>query len=326
MNRRSWLGVAVSLGMSICVGAACAQGGEKWPSKPVKLIVPFPPGGTSDIVARLIAEKLTATLGQPVVVDNRAGAGGSLGTEQIARARDHHTIGMGTVSTLVLNPILYPSLPYNPAKDIVPVTNVAEVPNVMSINARVNAADIKAFIGLAKAQPGAFAYGSAGNGSVSHFMGEVFKMSSHLDLLHVPYKGVGPALSDAIAGQVQVLFDNLPSSLPHIQAGRLRALALAAPRRIDALPGVPTFGELGMWEVNDPSWFGIVAPAKMPDSAVSRVQRDVAKILAQSGVRERLAQIGATPLGNSQSEFAAQIADMLDRNRKIAEQAGIRIE
>lgn len=326
MTPRKWPALVLLAVASLSLGNAFAQGADKWPSRPIRLIVPFPPGGTTDIVGRLVADKLAASLGQPVVVENRGGAGGSIGTEQIAKASDGHTIGMGTVSTLVLNPVLYERLPYDPAKDIVPVTNVAEVPNVMSINPGVKAANMREFLALAKAQPGRLAYGSAGNGSVSHFMGEVFKSASGVDLLHVPYKGVGPALNDALGGQVQVLFDNLPSSLPHIQAGRLRALAVAAPKRVAALPDVPTFAELGMPAVNDSSWFGLVAPAGMPPAVIETLRREVAKILAQPDVRERLVALGATPVGNSPQEFAAQINALVEKNRRVAKQANIRVD
>src|SRR5690606_26198472 len=213
-----------------------------YPTKPVRLIVPFPPGGTTDIVGRLVADKLGAGWGQPVVVENHAGAGGSIGSAAIASAApDGYTLGIATVSTHGINPAIYKNLPFDAQKDFQPITNLAAVPNVMSTHPSVPAEDMASFIALAKKDPGKITYASAGNGSVSHMMGELFKMASGVDLLHVPYRGVGPALNDTLAGQVNVLFDNLPSSLPHIQAGKLRALAVAAPQRVAALPDVPTF-------------------------------------------------------------------------------------
>jgi tripartite-type tricarboxylate transporter receptor subunit TctC len=308
----------------VLAGAAQAQG---YPSRPVRVIVPFPPGGTTDIVARLVADRLGATLGQPAVIENRAGAGGAIGAAEIARAvPDGHTLGLATVSTHGVNPAINPKLPYDPLRDFTPISNLASVPNVVSAHPSLGVSDVRQLVERAKANPGKITYASAGNGSLSHMLGELFKSSTETDLLHVPYKGVGPALNDTLGGQVNVLFDNLPSSLPHIQSGKLRALAVSSPSRLEFLPDVPTFAEAGVPQLNDPSWFGLVGPAKLPDAVLARVHEAVTKALAAPDVRERLRQAGAVPAGNTPREFAAQIRAELERHRRVAAERGIRIE
>jgi len=328
MHRRNLiLALCLAGATTLAPGAAGIAHAQDYPAKPIRLIVPFPPGGTTDIVGRLVADKLGAELGQTVVVENRAGAGGSIGSGAIASAAaDGYTLGLATVSTHGINPAIYKSLPFDALKDFAPITNLAAVPNVMSVHPSVPAQDIQAFVALAGKEPGKITYASAGNGSVSHMMGELFKMASGTDLLHVPYRGVGPALNDTLAGQVDVLFDNLPSSLPHIQAGKLRALAVAAPARVASLPDVPTFAEAGLAEVNDSSWFGLVAPAGIPDSVKDKVHKAAVAALADPAVKERLNQLGAEPVGNTPDEFARQIADTIERNAAIAKKANISID
>jgi len=328
MHRRNLiLALCLAGATTLAPGAAGIAHAQDYPAKPIRLIVPFPPGGTTDIVGRLVADKLGAELGQTVVVENRAGAGGSIGSGAIASAAaDGYTLGLATVSTHGINPAIYKSLPFDAQKDFAPITNLAAVPNVMSVHPSVPAQDIQAFVALAGKEPGKVTYASAGNGSVSHMMGELFKMASGTDLLHVPYRGVGPALNDTLAGQVDVLFDNLPSSLPHIQAGKLRALAVAAPARVASLPDVPTFAEAGLAEVNDSSWFGLVAPAGIPDSVKDKVHKAAVAALADPAVKERLNQLGAEPVGNTPDEFARQIADTIERNAAIAKKANISID
>ncbi|MGE8363435.1 tripartite tricarboxylate transporter substrate binding protein BugE [Cupriavidus sp.] len=328
MQRRNMLRLlaaatgAAAAGLSL---SAAAQGG--YPTKPISLIVPFPAGGTTDIVARIVADKLGQQLGQTVVVDNRGGAGGSIGTGYLAKAApDGYTLGIATASTHGINPAVYPRLSYDANKDFTTITNLASVPNVMSINPAVKATDMKAFIALAKSQPNKMAYGSAGNGSVSHMMGELFKMSSKTELLHVPYKGVGPALNDALANQVQVLFDNLPSSLPFIEGGKLRALAVASPKRVPALPNVPTFAELGLPEVNDAAWFGLIAPAGLPADVQTKLHNAAVKVLAMPEVKAKLEKLGAVPVGNTPAEFAAQIKSEVAKNKRIAAAAKITLD
>jgi tripartite-type tricarboxylate transporter receptor subunit TctC len=301
-----------------------AQG---YPSRPVRIIVPFPPGGTTDIVARLVAERLAATLGQPAVIENRAGAGGAIGAAEIARAApDGYTLGLATVSTHGVNPAINPKLPYDPLRDFTPISNLASVPNVVSAHPSLGVHDLKGLIERAKASPGKITYASAGNGSLSHMLGELFKASTGTDLLHVPYKGVGPALNDTLGGQVNLLFDNLPSSLPYIQSGKLVALAVSSPARLDALPGVQTFAEAGVPQLNDPSWFGLVGPARLPEPVLARVHEAVTKALATPELRERMQAVGAVPAGNNPREFAAQIRREIERHKRVAEESGIRID
>jgi tripartite-type tricarboxylate transporter receptor subunit TctC len=312
------------LALALLASTASAQ---PYPSRPVRVIVPFPPGGTTDIVARLVAERLGPILGQPAVIENRAGAGGAVGATEIARAApDGYTLGLATVSTHGVNPAINPKLPYDALKDFTPISNLASVPNVVSAHPALGLNDLRGLIERAKANPGKLTYASAGNGSLSHMLGELFKVSTGTDLLHVPYKGVGPALNDTLGGQVNLLFDNLPSSLPHILSGKLRALAVSSAARLDALPGVPTFAEAGVPQLNDPSWFGLVAPARLQEPVLARVHEAVTKALAAPEVRERMHNVGAVPAGNSPKEFAAQIRREIERHKRVAEESGIRIE
>ena len=312
------------LALALLAGSANAQ---TYPSRPVKVIVPFPPGGTTDIVARLVAERLGPTLGQPAVIENRAGAGGAVGAAEIARAApDGYTLGLATVSTHGVNPAINPKLPYDALRDFTPISNLASVPNVVSAHPSLGIFDLRQLVERAKANPGKITYASAGNGSLSHMLGELFKVSTGTDLLHVPYKGVGPALNDTLGGQVNLLFDNLPSSLPYIQSSKLRALAVSSPARLDALPGVPTFAEAGVPQLNDPSWFGLVGPAKLPEAVLARVHDAVTKALSAPEVRARMQNVGAVPSGNSPKEFAAQIRREIERHKRVAEESGIRIE
>ncbi|MCD9123075.1 MULTISPECIES: tripartite tricarboxylate transporter substrate binding protein [Cupriavidus] len=328
MQRRNMLRLIAAGSAALAAGLsfqAAAQG--SYPTKPITLVVPFPAGGTTDIVARIVADKLGQQLGQAVVVDNRGGAGGSIGTSYLAKATpDGYTIGIATASTHGINPAIYPRLQYDATKDFTTITNLASVPNVMSVHPSVKANDMKAFIALAQSQPNKLAYGSAGNGSVSHMMGELFKLSSKTELLHVPYKGVGPALNDTLANQVQILFDNLPSSLPFIQGGKLRALAVAAPKRVAALPNVPTFAELGLAEVNDSSWFGLIAPAKLPADIQTRLHDATVKVLAMPEVKEKFEKLGATPVGDTPAQFATQIKNEVAKNKRIAAAAKISMD
>lgn len=328
MQRRHLLHALAAASAVIAAGLslpAAAQG--TYPSKPISLVVPFPAGGTTDIVARIVADKLGQQLGQAVVVDNRGGAGGSIGTAYLAKAApDGYTLGIATASTHGINPAVYPRLSYDATKDFTTITNLASVPNVMSVNPTVKASDMKAFIALAKSQPGKLSYGSAGNGSVSHMMGELFQDASKTELLHVPYKGVGPALNDTLANQVQVLFDNLPSSLPFIEGGKLRALAVAAPKRVAALPNVPTLAELGLAEVNDAAWFGLIAPAGLPADLQNKLNAAAVKVLALPEVKAKLEKLGATPVGNTPAQFAAQIKSEVAKNKRIAAAAKISLD
>jgi tripartite-type tricarboxylate transporter receptor subunit TctC len=315
------------LAAAMFAAAAPAVAQPAYPTKPIRLVVPFPPGGTTDLLARAVAEKLGAALGQAVVVDNRGGAGGAIGANEIARAApDGYTIGMATASTHAINPVLQPKLAYDAVADFTPIALVAEVPNVMIVNPNVKAANAQEFLALLRAQPGKLSYASPGSGSVGNFMGEAFKSAARVYMVHIPYRGAGPALNDFLAGTVDVMFDNLPTSLPHIQAGKARALAVASPQRVAVLPNVPTFAELGLAAANTPAWFGIVGPAKLPEPVVKRLNDALVKILAAPDVRERLAKMGAEPAAGTPAQFAAHIRSEIEASRKIAQAAGIKAE
>jgi tripartite-type tricarboxylate transporter receptor subunit TctC len=266
-------------------------------------------------------------LGQNVIVENHGGAGGSLGTAQIARAApDGATIGMGTASTLAINPAAYVKLPYDVLTDLVPIGGIAEVPNIMEINPGVPAKDMASFIALAKAKPDGLSYGSSGNGSVSHLMGEQFKLATATQMVHVPYRGVGPALADTVGGQIQVMFDNLPTSLPLVQDGKLRALAVSAPQRLKVLPNAPTFAELGLGELNWSAFFGLVAPAHTPQPVIARLNAALNDALAQASVRDLLSAQQATVTPGTPTQFSDLMRREIARMQRATRAANIRIE
>jgi len=318
-------GIAAVLAVLLVLSAQ-ARADDAYPSKTITLIVPFAAGGSTDVIGRLVAEGLRAQLGQPVVVDNRAGAGGSLGTAAIAKASpDGYTIGMGTASTLAINPATYKSLPFDVLTDLAPIGDIAAVPNIMSINPGVPANTMAEFVALAKAQPGRLTYASPGYGSVAHLLGEQFKLATGTDLLHVPYRGMGPALNDAIGGQVQVIYDNLPTSLELVRSGKLRGLALSGEQRVAALPDVPTFGELHLDDVNWMAFFGLIAPKDTPAPIVKRLNEALVKVLADPAMREKLSAQQAVVIGNSPEAFKAEIARELARFKRAVAAAKIEL-
>jgi tripartite-type tricarboxylate transporter receptor subunit TctC len=318
--RAIWIVFTVLLAVSVP-----ARADDAYPSKTINLIVPFPAGGSTDVIGRLVAEGLRHILGQAVVVDNRAGAGGSLGTAAIAKAQpDGYTIGMGTASTLAINPATYKSLPFDVLNDLVPIGNIAAVPNIMSVNPNVKAATMAEFIALAKSQPGKLSYASPGYGSVGHLLGEQFKLATGTAHLQVPYRGRGPALNDAIGGQVQVIYDNLPTSLELVRSGKLRGLGLSGDKRVAALPDVPTFGELHLDDINWMAFFGLVAPKDTPAPIMKRLNDALVRLLADPGMRDKLAAQQAVVVGNSPEAFRTEIARELARFKRAV--AAARIE
>lgn len=322
IDRRS---VITGLGASALAPRARAD--ETFPARPITLIVPFAPGGSTDVIARIVAEAMRADLQVPVLVDNRAGAGGSLGTAAVARATPDGTmIGMGTASTLAINPAAYRTLPFDVLTDLAPIGAIAKVPNIMTINPALPAIDMASFVGFAKAGPGRITYGSSGNGSVSHLMGEQFKRVTGTDLVHVPYRGVGPALRDAVSGQIMVMFDNLPTSLELVQGGKLRALAVSSPSRLAVLPDVPTFAELKLEELNWQAFFGLVAPARTPAPIVDRLNFALNTALDQPLVRERLAAQQAIVTPGTPEAFGDLIRREVARMRRATDAASIRVE
>jgi len=300
---------------------------QSYPARPITLIVPFPPGGSTDIIGRIAADGMARELGQPLVVDNRGGAGGAIGAKALADAApDGYTLGIATISTHVVNPIVHHDLRYDALADFTFVAEIASVPNVVSVHPSVPARTLAELVAYAKQHPGKLNFGTPGVGSLGHLIGETFKYSAKIDMTHVPYRGAGPALNDALAGQVQVLFDNLPSSLPHIQAGRLRALAVAAEKRVASLPEVPTFAETGHPLVNDPSWFGLIGPARLPADVVSRVHAALVAMLKQPEVLKRLDAAASTPVGNSPEAFRKVVADALANTRKVVREANLKFD
>lgn len=307
----------------LCLSGA-AQAADAYPNKPIRLIVPFAAGGTTDIVARVVAEGLGRELGQAVVVENRGGGGGSIGADALARSTpDGYTLGVATVSTMATNPATNPKTPYNPLKDFAPITNMVNAPNVLTVNPAVPAKSVAEFVALLKANPGKYSYASSGAGGIGHLDGELFKSLTQTDMVHVPYRGSGPALNDVIAGQVNAQFDNLPSSMPHIQAGKLRALAIAAPKRLPALPDVPTFAEGGLPEMDNMAWYGLVAPAGTPQAVIDRIHDATVKALKDPKIAQRLADGGSLVDGNTPAEYAAQIKRELELRQRIAKERNI---
>jgi tripartite-type tricarboxylate transporter receptor subunit TctC len=306
------------------VSAAFAQ---SWPSKPIKLIIPFPPGGTTDIVGRLTADRLGRELGTTVVVENRGGGGGSIGALEIARATpDGYTIGMATVSTHAVNPACNPKLGYDPIKDFTPITNLAHTANVIVVHPKVPANSVKELVALLKKNPGKFSYATSGTCGIAHMMGEQFKVSTGTFITHIPYRGSGPALNDTLAGQVEILLDNLPSSIPHIQAGKLRALAIANSKRLEAFPNVPTYAELGLKEMNDPAWYGLIAPAGLPKDIQAKIQAAANKVVFNPEIAKRLRDAGAEPIGNTPEQFAAEILKEKDKMASLVKKQNIKFE
>ncbi len=298
---------------ALMLAAPTLQAQPAWPSKPVRIVVPFAPGGTTDILARAIAPELARAFGQSFIVDNRAGAGGNVGAEVVAKSpADGYTLLMGTVGTHGINRALYPKLPYDPFKDFAPVTLVAGVPNVMVMNTdRAKALGINTvadFIRYAKAHPGQLSMASSGNGTSIHLAGELFKSRTGIFMTHIPYRGSGPALLDLVAGNTDVMFDNLPSALQQIKAGKLKAFAVTSAERSAAVPDLPTIAEAaGLKGFDASSWFGLLAPAGTPPDIVNRIQQETAKALASPAVKEKLLAQGAIPGGNTPQEFARMI-------------------
>jgi len=316
--------IAGLLGTALCAPAAFAQ--TPYPSKPVRIVVPYPPGGTSDIIGRLVADRLAEAWGQSVIVENRAGAGGTIGVEAVARAApDGHTLVLGVTGPLTIAPSLQPRLGYDPQRDLVAITLVAAVPSLIAVHPSVNAQTLPELIALAKAQPGKLTFASAGSGTSVHLAGELLKAMAGIDLVHVPYKGGAPALNDTIGGQVSMIIENMPQLLPHVRAGRIRALALTSTGRSQALPDVPAAAEaLPGYEAT--TWFGLLAPAGTSAEIARRIHSEVARLVKMPDVRERLAGQGAEAIASSPESFAAHLRSETQRYAKVIRDAGVKTD
>ncbi len=303
-----------------------------WPSRPVRIVVPFAPGGTTDLLARAMAPELSKAFGQPFIVDNRAGAGGNVGAEAVAKSLpDGYTLLMGTVGTHGINRALYPKLPYDPIADFAPITLVAAVPNVMVVNAdaarTLNINTVQDFIKLAKSRPGRLNMASSGNGTSIHLAGELFKSQTGIFMTHIPYRGSGPALLDLTAGQVDVMFDNLPSAISLIKGGKLKALAVTSATRSGALPDVPTIEEAaGLKGFEATSWFGLLAPAGTAADTVNRIQQEVARALATPAIKEKMLAQGAIPSGNTPAQFASLIEAEHKKWAQVVKVSGAKVD
>ncbi|MBK7794046.1 MAG: tripartite tricarboxylate transporter substrate binding protein [Betaproteobacteria bacterium] len=316
--------IALSLATLAAVGIAHAQA---FPQKPVRLVVPFPPGGPIDTVARAIAQKLTEAWGQTVVVDNRPGAGGNIGADLVAKAApDGYTVVMGALSTHAVNPSLYPKMPYDAVKDFAPISLVAITPNVLVVNPSLPVASAREFIAYARANPGKLAFGSGSNGSAGHLAGELFKVDAGVDMLHVPFKGAAPAMQALLAGDTQLMFDNLASATAQVKAGKLKALAVTTARRSKLAPDLPTLAEAGLPGFDISTWFGLLAPAGTPADVVARWNAEVTRILNSAEMRERMTALGAEPAPDTPAEFARFIAGETAKYARIVKLSGAKLD
>ncbi len=323
-GRRATLSLAATLAISTPHAAAAA---DAYPARPIRFVVAFPPGGGTDIIARSIAQKLSDRLAQQVVVDNRPGAGGNIGTDIVAKAApDGYTMLMGSAGPLAINASLFASMPFDPVRDLAPVTLAASTPNVLVVHPSLHASTVKELIALARAHPGGINFASSGHGTPAHLAGELFNSMAGVKLVHVPYKGAAPALADLLGGQVQLMFSTMPPALPHVKDGKLRALAVTSAKRSPAAPDLPTVDEIALPGFEANTWHGVVVPAGTPSDIVGRLNRDIVAILHQPDVVERLSAQGAEPVGSTPEEFAAYIRSETVKWAKVVRESGAKAD
>jgi tripartite-type tricarboxylate transporter receptor subunit TctC len=315
--------VSIAVLGAIGSGAALAQTAATFPAKPVRFIAPFPPGGSTDLLARLVAIKLTEAWGQQVTVENRGGAGGTIGVELAARAApDGYTIVMGHVGTFGFNPTLYPKLPYDAIRDFAPITVLATVPNGMAVHPSLPVKTARDFVALAKAKPGELLYASGGSGSASHLAGEYFKLLTKIDMVHVPYKGTGPAMISMISGQTTMTITGMVALMPHVKSNRLKLLGVATMKRLSIMPDIPTINESGVPGYDANQWYGVLTQAAVPRDIIAKLHADIVKVLARPDVKERLAADGAEPVANTPEQFAAHIKAEIARWAPVVKASG----
>ena len=312
--------------IACCIGMVNANA-QTYPNKTIRLVVPFAPGGSTDLIARIVAEPLGKLLGQTVIVDNKAGGGGTVGALEVARAApDGYTLGLTTASSAATNPAINPAIAYKPLSDFTPVINMVATPNVLAINPSFPAKDMAGFLKELRAKPGSYDYASSGTGGIGHLQMELFKNLTKTFVVHIPYAGSGPALRDTVGGQVPIIFDNLPSALPHIKDKRLIALAVASPERVAELPDVPTFKELGLEPVNRPALYGIWAPKGLPAPLVAQLNAAVRKVLQDPAVLKRIEATGSRVVANSPAEFAAQLKAEYEVYKKVVDAQKLKLD
>ena len=323
MQRRYCLVLSAAL-LALSANSVLAQA---YPNKPIRLQVPFAPGGTTDIVARVISEPLGKALGQSVVVENKAGGGGVVGATETARSTpDGYALGMATVSTTAANPAINAKIPYNTLTDFTPIINIAATPNVIAVHPSFPARDYAGFVAELKKNPGKYSYASSGTGGIGHLQMELYKSLTSTFVTHIPYRGAGPALNDTVAGQVPIIFDNLPSALPFIKEGRLIAIVVAAPQRVAGLTNVPTFKEVGLEPVNRMAYYGILGPKGLPRDVVEKVSAGALKALQDPVVRKRIEDTGSVIVGNTPEQFAQQIRAEYEVYKKVVDSAKLKLD